>query len=104
MSKQFLWLISQDTNHDYDTYGDAVVVAPDPDTAKTIHPRRMPRSHMSMYQWDAEEEVWRDPELGICDGWLEEGVTPDYVTVLCVGEADPAFRPGSVNCASYRAG
>ena len=25
MTKMFLWLISQDTNNDYDTYGQAVV-------------------------------------------------------------------------------
>ena len=36
--KLFLWKISQDVNNDYDTYSNAIVVAPDEESARNIHP------------------------------------------------------------------
>lgn len=36
--KMKIFLISQNDNRGYDTYSDAVVAAPDEDTARTMHP------------------------------------------------------------------
>lgn len=36
----YLYLISQTENDDYDTYDSAVVLAPDADVARHIHPRK----------------------------------------------------------------
>ena len=51
MTKLFIWLISQDTNNDYDTYGQAVVVAPDADSAKFVYPWSDRNTGMPILTW-----------------------------------------------------
>ena len=102
MTKMFLWLISQDTNNDYDTYGQAVVVAPDADSARLVYPWSNRDTGMPILTWDTGRG-WitiEDGEEWLCDDW----VSPDLVTALCVGVAADGLSAGQVVSASYRAG
>ena len=79
-----LWKIYQDVNDGYDTYDSAVVVAPDEETARTIHPGECP--------WSTElsHSTW--------------AVRPDQVGAICIGEAAPNMEAGAVVVASFNAG
>jgi hypothetical protein len=54
-----LYLISQETNNDYDTYDSAVVAAESEDAARSIHPSESDwDGKSSMYgTWSAKEDV-----------------------------------------------
>jgi hypothetical protein len=78
-----LFLISQEHNTGYDTYDSAVVVAPDEETAKQIHPG------------DIES-----PNYNLLGAWCSD---PEYVTAQYLGEAAEGIEQGVV-CASYNAG
>tara|TARA_B110000503_G_scaffold37341_1_gene61080 strand:+ start:2755 stop:2982 length:228 start_codon:yes stop_codon:yes gene_type:complete len=73
-----LFFISQDENGGFDTYSDAVVAAPDEETARNISPSE--RSYM-----------------------IDEWCDPKYVTVRYIGEAAEGVDQGVI-CASYHAG
>ena len=83
-----LYLISQESNTDYDTYSDAVVAAGGEDDARTIHP-------------DGDKLVPTGGELQDeqCGTWTCQ----DNVRVRLVGIAD-AQIPRGVVCASFHAG
>ena len=82
-----LYHISQDEFSGYDTYSDAVVCAPDEQTARNMDPRtgKPIRSGQREYYWDE---------------WCS---SPEMVTVKFLGKADSTVQPGVV-CASYHAG
>jgi hypothetical protein len=84
-----LYLISQKTNDDYDTYDSAVVVSPDEDTARNIHPL-----NGEIINW---EEHKKNSDL---DNWCE---SPNDVRVKLIGISIEGLEQGVV-CASYRAG
>lgn len=73
-----LFFISQDENGGFDTYSDAVVAAPDEETARNITP--------SQY-----------------GGYMREWCDPKYVAVRYIGEAAEGVDQGII-CASYHAG
>ena len=113
--KLYLWKIYQNENNGYNTYNEAIVVAPDEETARNIHPaKQFPglgeeidlRSRASRYMWSEKGEAWiyfkgrRSPLWGRSQGWCE----PKYVNVILVGEALPEMTRGRVVCASFRAG
>ncbi len=75
-----LWLISQDTNEDYETYDSAVVAAETEEGARLTHPG------------EREWSYWPD--------WVEN---PDLVKVVLLGEAVPDTKAGVI-LSSYRAG
>jgi hypothetical protein len=75
-----LWLISQTTNNDYDTYDSAVVCAETEEAARGIHP--------SGSGWEYSSGSW---------------VSEDKVTVRLIGEATEDIPPGVV-LASFNAG
>lgn len=79
-----LWRISQDVNRDYDTFDSAVVVAPDEETARRIHPKGAwgvtPKPH---------DSTWAAPE---------------HVGVAYLGEAVDFLVEGQVIVASFNAG
>lgn len=79
-----LFLISQSTNNNYDTYDAAVVVAPDEQTAITLHPR-------TGKTFDFKERQWE---------WVN---CIDDINVEYIGEASPELKQGVV-CASFNAG
>lgn len=93
-----LFKISQTVNDDYDTYSDAVVVAPDEATAKTIHPDSM---YKFFNGWPRSPHVDEDG----CDihygNWA---YIPDQVKAEYIGEAAEHLSQGAVICASYHAG
>lgn len=78
-----LWRIYQDVNDGYDTYDSAVVVAPDQETARTIHPN-------GDNKWGGFFKTWAD--------------RPEQVGAIYIGEADPKLESGSVIVASFNAG
>lgn len=91
-----LWRISQEQNNDYDTYSDAVVAAPDKETARTIHP---------------DGAIWASKKMDGCTGW-ERGEpsrwsswcdSPHLVTAHLIGDAVPGTEKGVI-CASFNAG
>lgn len=77
-----LYLISQSVNHDYDTYDSAVVIAPDEEVAKTIHP-------------SGDQTSW---------GWNYGGwcASPDQVSVKFLGVSDNPIQ--GLVLASFNAG
>lgn len=88
MSNMKLYLISQSEALGYDTYSDAVVAAPDEETAKKIHP--------SGYIWGLDWE----PSLYGGGTWANH---PDSVKVEFIGEAVEGIKLGVV-CSSFHAG
>ena len=72
-----LFFISQNENDGFETYSDAVVAAPDEETARNITPSNV--------------------------GWMDEWCDPKYVTVRYIGEAAEGVDQGVI-CASYHAG
>jgi hypothetical protein len=79
-----LFHLSQDVNDDYDTYSDMVVCAASEDKARLIHPSN-------------STTPWAD------NTWSSWANSPDQVTVVYLGEADPSVKEGIV-CASFHAG
>tara|TARA_R110000796_G_scaffold80282_2_gene177738 strand:- start:427 stop:756 length:330 start_codon:yes stop_codon:yes gene_type:complete len=106
--KLYLWKIYQNENNDYDTYDSAIVVAPDEESARKIHPfsfsepgvKDDPRSMKSHFKW-LETNMW-DPSTwaGECLSWA----SPDCVSAILIGEALPGMIEGHVVCASFNAG
>jgi hypothetical protein len=84
--KKNIYLISQDENTCYDTYDSAVVVAPDEETAKRIHPRGL--------NWMGDN--WENRMTDWCS-------LPDQVKVKLIGKASKDKEIGVV-CASFNAG
>jgi len=92
-----LWRISQEQNNDYDTYSDAVVAAPDEETARTIHPdgaiwASKKRAHVASGWSEGRPSRW--------DGWCD---SPHLVTARLIGDAVPGTEIGVI-CASFHAG
>lgn len=81
-----LYLISQDSNSDYDTFDSAVVCAESEDDARNMDPGGMKAEPV---EWGSTYNQW-------C-------LTPDLVTVKLIGTAAPGMERGVV-CASFNAG
>jgi hypothetical protein len=82
--KLYLWHISQTENNNYDTYDSAVVIAPDEDAARLIHP-----GGTDLKDWGYKYGTW-------CS-------SPDKVSVRRIGTAEDGAA-GDVVCASFNAG
>lgn len=84
-----LWLLTQETNNDYDTYDAVVVAAHTEESAKLIHPNEYP------------PKEWAD--VGPLDrpygAWTSKG----NVKCKLIGEAVSGTRSGVI-CASFNAG
>ena len=80
-----LWLISQDTNNDYDTYDSAVVAAETEAEAKMMHPSE-------------GEDI--GPEQSFAYTWVSY---PAEVRCEYIGEAKDGTQKGVI-CASFNAG
>ena len=85
----YIWLLTQDQNRGYDTYDSCVVIAPDEEFARKIHPA----------SWFADAEWWCSRTVS--DTWATH---PDNVTAECVGVALDGAMPGTIVCASFNAG
>lgn len=84
-----IYLIYQNEARGYDTYSDAVVAAPDEETAKKIHPNG--------YIWGAD---WKPTGYLFNGSWARH---PDSVKVELLGVAVEGTKQG-VLCASFHAG
>lgn len=82
-----LFLISQDSNNDYDTYDSAVVCAPNEDVARVMNPSN--GKLMEKADWRGQYSSW-------C-------AAPELVTVEYLGKAADTVKPGIV-CSSFNAG
>ena len=108
--KLYLWKIYQNENNDYDTYSDAIVVAPDEESARNIHPSKQftgppeetdLRSRASSYTWsEVGGWLYEDGEPAYDSSWA----SPAHVKVILVGDALPGMIEGHVVCASFHAG
>ena len=76
-----LYLISQETNTEYDTYDCAVVVAETEEAARKMNP-----------------DPWGKVKVNLSN-WTE----PENVTVTFLGVANPSLLSGSI-CGSFNAG
>ena len=102
-----LYLITSDLTN-YDTYESAVVVAPDADTARRIHPQDGsmrgepdPRRHTFNSwgeRWDGFNNAVEKYPHGPDGTWPD----PDYVEVKFIGKA--VDDEPQVICASFNAG
>lgn len=100
-----LWLISQDSNYDYDTYDSAVVAAETEEEAR----KTLPWDHDYAYSWDEQgrlltinvehraKEKWK---LADSDSWVNR---LSQVRVEYLGEARDG-HPAGVVLASFNAG
>jgi hypothetical protein len=91
-----LYLISQSTNDDWDTYDSAVVCANTPEEAQNIDPA----SGQPM-QWTQPADLQEDQHWWPPDHWA---YNPSDVIVLLIGTADPSWTEPAVICASFNAG
>lgn len=91
-----IYHISQTENNDYDTYSDAVVIAPNAETARRINPgcslERAVDGNIFMTDVD-----WLDP-------WTSWASSIDNVNVTLVGVASENEKLPRVVCASFHAG
>lgn len=81
-----LFLISQTVNEGYDTFSEAVVAAPDEDSAKLIHPNG--NREFIEGTWQGDYGSWTPPE---------------NVEARYIGEAKEGTESGVI-CASFHAG
>lgn len=94
----YLFSISQTEARGYDTYSDAVVAAPDEETARRIHPRSG-----EVFDSNADprdQGAWRDWGYSYGGCWARH---PDSVKAKRIGTADPSVKQGVI-CASFHAG
>lgn len=91
-TQMYLYFISQNKNNNYDTYGSAVVVAPDEDHARMILPGD---GYLDNSQW---EELSKSRYSRIIH-WCER----KYVTVKLLGIALPGTKMGII-IESFRSG
>jgi len=91
-----LYLISQHKNEGYDTYSDAVVVAPDAETAKRIYP-------MAELGCDGVGKFIDDPKNkdSVNDYWVD---SIEHVSASLIGTAAEGYNEIQVICASFHAG
>ena len=86
-----LYHISQDVNREYDTYSDAVVAAPDEDTAANMHP------------FDGRIIDWESESFGGTWQTRDWASKREQVMVELIGIAADHISQGVV-CSSYLAG
>jgi hypothetical protein len=79
-----LWLVSQRTNNNYDTYDSMVVTA---------------NTEAEACNLDPDGGVWPSWK---CNRWSSWCATPDEATAECIGETDR--QGGEVILASFNAG
>ena len=98
-----LYLITQDTNYDYDTYDAAVVVAESEVEAKTMHPASLLRDVSTVVPPSAIEEPgkWAKYAVGR-DKLFGSWTTQDNVKATLIGYTDTLEK--GVVIASFHAG
>lgn len=85
-----IYHISQTENRGYDTYSDAVVIAPDVETARRVNPSE----YGDVFMTDVD---WLDP-------WTSWASSIDNVKATLIGVAAENEKLPRVVCASFHAG
>ena len=85
-----IYHISQTENRGFDTYSDAVVIAPDVETARRINPSECGDVFMTDADWQYRYSGWAS--------------SPENVSVTLVGVASENEKLPRVVCASFHAG
>ena len=85
-----IYHISQTENRGYDTYSDAVVIAPDVETARRVNPSEYGDVFMTHEDWKYTYSSWAS--------------SPENVSVTLVGVASENEKSPRVVCASFHAG
>jgi hypothetical protein len=85
-----IYHISQTENRGFDTYSDAVVIAPDVETARRINPSECGDVFMTDADWQYRYSSWAS--------------SPENVSVTLVGVASENEKLPRVVCASFHAG
>ena len=98
-----LYLISQNVNNDYDTFGSAVVAARDEEDARSIHPSPswLGISHLPTVAPTAREAKEEKEKKGYNSD--ETWTIRENVKVRLIGIGSPDVKRGVI-CASYNAG
>ena len=88
-----LYKVEREGNTGYDEFIDFIVAAENVEQARMTHPS-------GEYTWDSERYLWSSEEEGLdYNTW----VSPDKVTVDCIGEALPHIEAGVI-MSSFNAG
>jgi len=101
-----IYLVSQDVNHNYDTYDSMVVVAKNEESAKRIHPSSV-WTNGGFYD-EEKKEFWTTTVSG--SPYLFEGNYGSWtndlskIDVKYLGEADQSITEEGVILASFNAG
>lgn len=85
-----IYHISQTENRGYDTYSDAVVIAPDVETARRVNPSEYGDVFMTDEDWKYTYSSWAS--------------SPENVSATLVGVASENEKSPRVVCASFHAG
>jgi hypothetical protein len=77
-----LFMISQEVNHDYDTYDSAIVAAESPEAARRLHPN-------GTHIWSDALKGWVEEGKNKVDEWRAKDWVGDIdrVSVAYIGEA-----------------
>ena len=93
-----LYLLTQNTNRNYDTFDSCVVAAESVEDAKRVHP------YGEEYEYRESAGEWG--RWGHSGYWLDDRTwaKPENVTATRIGVADPSIKAGTVVLASFNAG
>jgi hypothetical protein len=93
-----LYLLTQNTNRNYDTFDSCVVAAESVEDAKRVHP------YGEEYEYRESAGEWG--RWGHSGYWLDDRTwaKPENVTATRIGVADPSIKAGTVVLASFTAG
>lgn len=94
-----LWLISQNVNHNYDTYDLAVVAANTEEEARHTYPDNWGGSDA---RWNGSKWLWHLEDGRVLDYSHKTWTTPEHVQVQFL--ADGYEGPAGTVCASFNAG
>lgn len=88
-----IFLVHQDVNNCWDTYGSFVVIAKDENEARNTYPRKN-------IIWSEERQDWSGETYG--SHCKDEWVKPDQTKVTYLGLADEVFKVSCVVSSSFR--
>ena len=106
-----LYLLEQNLNNTWDTFDSCLVVAPNEDIARTIHPYTNPNGYCysksktiiehNELNWNNEDRYYDRTRKG--DSWVKRSLR-SRIKVTYIGEADSKYTEPQCIIASYNAG
>jgi len=89
-----IYLLKQDIDTDYDTYGSAVVIAENEDEARKIHPSEYV-THFKNNKWMGTYTDGEEYEIEDSFGWVLPSEIKE-IEVIYLGEAEPSQKKGLI--------